>query len=379
MKKKFLVVSMFAALMLATSCSKDDSENNVEPQPVNTEVVNNATPLVVEKTYPITVKATKKTSVSKISLGDNGTDECFEIGDKLVLTWGADGSVELELIDGAGSTSATFSGEIPESANGQSITAHIGSPITAASRLGYASLTAAVHNCCYLVSNDFTYTAGEDIAPLTLDDQNSYLHFQLAETQTKFDLNIDGNTFTFSDFSNHEIWIAVPGGKKIKGNMISTEGKELESAKVYTVDRTDVVDLGLSVLWCTSNATEQAMKYTDACNNYKEADVQGYRLPTKSDFEELFTVGYSWDYTNKGCVFSNAFASVFFPAKGGILSSNTSTKYDVGDYCLYWSSTPTDKENIAYDMICSYKRNQMVGFAEHFYDWLITIRLVRSL
>jgi len=366
MKKNFLVVSMFAALMLATSCSKDDSENNVEPQPVNTEVVNNATPLVVEKTYPITVKATKKTSVSKISLGDNGTDECFEIGDKLVLTWGADGSVELELIDGAGSTSATFSGEIPESANGQSITAHIGSPITAASRLGYASLTAAVHNCCYLVSNDFTYTAGEDIAPLTLDDQNSYLHFQLAETQTKFDLNIDGNTFTFSDFSNHEIWIAVPGGKTIKGNMISTGGKELESAKVYTVDRTDVVDLGLSVLWCTSNATSNNINYTEASSKYETADAKGNRLPTEEEYQALRAVtpkgGWTQEVNPYGYIFSNDHGSVFFPALGR-------NNEEVNSYGNYW--------------VLGGKRFSVNGADAYFGDESATstlsVRLVRSL
>ncbi len=397
MKKKFLVVSMFAALMLATSCSKDDSENNVVPQPVNTEVVNNGTQPVVEKTYPITVKASKKTSVSKISLGDNGTDECFEIGDKLVLTWGADGLVELELNDGAGLTSATFLGEIPESANGQTITAHIGTPITSTSTLGYTSLADAVHNCCYLVSNkSFTYTAGENIEPLTLDDQNSYLHFQLAESQTKFDLNIDGNTFTFSDFSNHEIWIAVPGGKTIKGNMISTGGKELESAKVYTVDRTDVVDLGtsFSVLWCTTNlgasnpgdygkyyaygeTTGYAygdghdfslVSYTGGDNPLpaeKDAATAalgtGFRMPTSAETTTLCNCAKTWESQNgnNGCKFSTDYGSVFLPTAGFCGGTNRGGESTRG---CFWTSTPDNaKPTYARNLGFSYNDKVYVG------------------
>ncbi len=83
--------------------------------------------------------------------------------------------------------------------------------------------------------------------------------------------------------------------------------------------------------------------------------------------------------TNKGCIFSNDFASEFFPAKGGILATISNSKYAVDEFCVYWSSTPTDRANIAYYMICSKTRLPMNGFAEHYYDWLISVRLVRDL
>lgn len=371
MKKQFLVVSMFAALMLVTSCSKDDSEKNIELQPINTEVVNDGNQAVVEKTYPITVKASKKKSVSKISLGDNETDENFESDDKLVLTWGEDGSVELDLTDGAGSTSATFSGEIPESANGQSVTAHIGTPITSTSTLGYTSLADAVHNCCYLVSNtSFTYTAGEDIEPLTLDDQNSYLHFKLSETQTKFDLNIDGNTFTFSDFSNHEIWIAVPCGKTIKGNMISIGGKELESAKVYTVDRTDVVDLGFEnhTLWKISNEGDNV--------TYANISIpDGYRLPNKTELSTF--IGMTYSIQNNAFSFTTDYGSISFPLMGFMESSGVVRQLNQVGY--YWSSEIDGNKASDLVFITKYKSSETerVTIDSHPKELGFSVRAVR--
>lgn len=345
MKKRFLLISMFAAAMLATSCSKDDNGviQTVEPQPVTIQV---------QKTYPITVKATKKSSVSKISLGSDGYSELFDKDDKLVLTWGSDGSVELPLTNGDGTTSATFSGEIPVTAEGQVITAHIGSPIDATTQLDYNSLEDAVKNVCYLVSQkSFTYTAGADIPQITLDDQNSYLHFKLASTQLKFDLNIDGTDHTFSSFdANNEVWIVVPGGKTIKGNMISVSGKSLNAAKVYTVDRTDVVDLGLSVLWATCNlgatdpgtyGTKYLWGQTPTYNTYYKGNEvslpverdaaceilgadKGWRMPTKAELDELAKVGKDFSTQNGGNTFKNDYGSVFFPIEG--------------DYGFYWAS-----------------------------------------
>ena len=375
MKKRFLLISMFAAAMLATSCSKDDNEENqtVEPQPVTVQV---------QKTYPITVKATKKSSVSKISLGSNGYSELFEIDDKLVLTWGTDGSVELGLTGGEGTTSATFSGEIPETANGQTVTAHIGSPIIATTKLDYTSLEDAVKNACYLVSQEsFTYTAGANIPQITLDDQNSYLHFKLAATQLKFDLNIDGSTRTFSTFDeNNEVWIVVPGGKTIKGNLISVSGKTLDAAKVYTVDRTNVVDLGSSFtcLWATCNlgasnpgdfgnhyawaetttkssynfstykygtSRENLTKYnsTDGKRELETSDDPahaegGWRMPVESELTTLCGQNKTWEIQDghNGYKFYTDYGSVFLPAAGHY--SGTEHR-DANDHGSYLTST----------------------------------------
>jgi len=340
MKKRFLLISMFAAAMLATSCSKDDNGviQTVEPQPVTIQV---------QKTYPITVKATKKSSVSKISLGSDGCSELFDKDDKLVLTWGSDGSVELPLTNGDGTTSATFSGEIPVTAEGQDITAHIGSPIDAKTQLDYPSLEDAVKNVCYLVSQkSFTYTAGADIPQITLDDQNSYLHFKLASTQLKFDLNIDGTNHTFSSFdANNEVWIVVPGGKTIKGNMISVSGKSLNAAKVYTVDRTDVVDLGLSsnTLWKTSNeSNNELVTYANA--NISIPD--GYRLPSKDELKEFTSMSYTiQDHVYS---FTTEYGSISFPLLGhknvsGVLNQSNQVGY-------YWSSDEAEGGK-AFDLV----------------------------
>ena len=210
MKRKFLFVPMFAALLVASSCSKDENtENqNEEPQPVTVQV---------QKTYPITVKASKKSSISKVGLGESttlGYEEVFDRTDELVLSWGngEDESVALGLTGGDGTSEATFSGDIPESADGKIITAYIGEPITAEkTQTSYASLADAVNACSYLVSNStFEYKAGEDIAKITLDEQNAFIEITMSTMQHT--LSFCGNDYTLD--GNGKVWVAVAGGTR---------------------------------------------------------------------------------------------------------------------------------------------------------------------
>ena len=77
---------------------------------------------------------------------------------------------------------------------------------------------------------------------------------------------------------------------------------------LYNANRTDVVDLGLSVLWCTSNATDEQFIFSD-CDKYKAANDKGYRLPTKDEYDKLLAVtpsdGWTTENGTNGWKFSN--------------------------------------------------------------------------
>lgn len=260
MKRKFLFVPMFAALMVASSCSKDENTEiqNEEPQPVTAEV---------QKTYPITVKASKKSSISKVRLGnsrENGYDEVFETTDELVLSWGEGENAEtvsLALTDGDGTSEATFSGNIPVSADGKTITAYIGVPITEAkTKTSYASLADAVNACSYLVSNStFEYKAGEDIAKITLDEQNAFIEITMSTMQHT--LSFCGNDYTLD--GNGKVWVAVAGGTSVYANFF--DSREVAKGTINTINRANLVDLGIDdgILWADANVSS-----TNADHNY---------------------------------------------------------------------------------------------------------------
>ena len=344
MKKRIFLNSIVSGLLLVTSCGKDDETASVNGS-TGTEVEQT----VAQKTYPITIKAKKQSSISKIALGENYT-LTFESTDQLVLK-DADGNEygTLDLQSGAGETTATFSGEIKEDAVGQEIIASIGIELSTVAN-STVSLADAVQKYCYLVAEQtFTYSSAEEgsaIFDLTLADQNAYIAFTVADGQKKVSLKKDGDAnYSWYDVntSTHHAWLAVPGGAKYStrfksANLMAAKGN------IYTVTVTDVIDLGLSVLWCTSNATSSE---TDQ-KTWEDAktlatNIEGYTLPSADNFCELtgektvegVTVSKTekWDGTGteNGVTFSTDYGSVFFPA--AVFNSGYHADYEG----LYWS------------------------------------------
>lgn len=294
MKKRILLISMFASVLLATSCSKEDEAAEfVAPaaQSTDTEVAQSE----VNKTYPITLSVQKQNSISKIALGDDGKALKFESTDKLSLK-DAEGHEYgvLELTNGAGTTFATFSGTIDAAAEGKEIIASIGTELLSVAN-STESLADVVKKYCYLVATEkFTYNADATMPTLTLADQNAYIAFTVADGQKKVSFKKDGDAnYSWYDVntSTHNAWLAVPGGATYSTRFKSAN---LAAAKgnVYTVTVTDVVDLGLSVLWCTSNANspETDQKTWDEAKTLA-ANKTGYDLPSADNFRELTEIG----------------------------------------------------------------------------------------
>ena len=385
MKRKFLFVPMFAALMVASSCSKDENTEiqNEEPQPVTVQV---------QKTYPITIKASKKSSISKVGLGESttlGYEEVFDRTDELVLSWGngEDESVALGLTGGDGTSEATFSGDIPESADGKIITAYIGEPITEAkTKTSYASLAEAVNACSYLVSNStFEYKAGEDIAKITLDEQNAFIEITMSTMQHT--LSFCGNDYTLD--GNGKVWVAVAGGTSVYANFF--DSREVAKGTINTINRAGLVDLGISdgILWTDANVSGQNGTVSgDYCyytfdnagkdiSSPLELPKGGPQNVANNDFAHLYDQCY-WVWTGSGYnIFKSKDANdyqvskgsssdivydastdphIFFPAAGYINISKESPE-QVGTQGMWWSSVAGDaygewRDDLGYYIIC---------------------------
>ena len=416
MKKQFLkFLPIAAALLLATSCSKDDDTNTVidnepsndsEPAPV--EVV--AQPEYVK--IPFSVKVDNGTKLSKISYSEGEgekvtrsfTDDDVDEGNPLKMTITGEyiesGSTLTLKTDGdnfffEGEISVVSGKEDVFNTTGIDLTGTFGTALTAAAT-STTSLLDLMQTCDHQYKAEFKSSTTE---PITIYDQNAYFHFTLAPTQTKMKISIgEYSDFMTNSDGTKEIWIAVAGGTVVSGNLVSTKGLTTAASKIYNADRTDVVDLGpkFSVLWKTANEKggEGAKQYSqddaatsvykdeeyytweNACkfgrmdgDTYTEGTADPYRLPTKAEFEALLPGTWKTQNSVKGREFSTDYGSVFFPAAGYNGGSRA------GSYGNYWSGEP-DGDGRAWALSFS---SGVADVISGRVDYEFSVRLVRGL
>ena len=219
-------------------------------------------------------------------------------------------------------TDGNFSGELTTapSNEGAELTATIilneGCEISSSTK----SIPDLIKKCAHKYTGTFKYKTDEQV---TLTDDRAYIEFTLAEGQKK--VSVNGQWYDV-DLTTHKAYVAVEGNTEVTTRI---KGKEtLPAGKIYTIECTDVVDLGLSVLWCTSNATEsEADQKTWEEAKTLAASKTGYDLPSADNFRELIdgktvdgvTVTKEWksgDGAAAGYTFSTDYGSVFFPAAG---------------------------------------------------------------
>ncbi len=240
---------------------------------------------------------------------------------------------------------------------------------------------------------------------ISLVDQNAYLYFKCADSQTKFVLTVgDGSATDYTpDATTHKIWIAVPGGATVKGYLVSKSGKTAAAGHVITIDRTDVVDLNLSdgLLWMTHNLG--ATNPGDYGNYYAWGDTQGYgssghnfssknysitefsdaataalgstyRMPTSAELTTLSNCSKKWETQNShpGYKFYTDYGSVFLPAAGYCVSSSCER---CGERGFYWSSTPDETTSYARGLFFSSGYTNVSGGYYSFYG--LSVRAVR--
>lgn len=236
MKHFFLkTLPLAAAIVVATSCSKDKDE--VKPEDVTPK----------ESSVTMTFKVGSSAGLSKIGLvednGDFGVALKFDGNE--VITFTDDeglvtGSVTLTSsnLKNDGKTAefnVSFKGEeknIEKFKAGEiKLTASIGSKLTEISSESYSSLEDAIRANSYQLSNaPIGYS--ESLTEITFEEQTAYFEIGLpVKVET---VNINDKDISLNKGRG---WIALPVGTIVTSEALSLNNKEVTAAKIYSVYR----------------------------------------------------------------------------------------------------------------------------------------------
>lgn len=302
MKRTFLrILPLAVAVLLATSCSKDENNDNA--------VVNNGQENVQTKTLPISITVNQK-GLSKLSCA-NGTgvdlQPTFETTDKLAIYNGETFLTDLVIKEGSISEdgkTATFEGKIVADgiADGTELTAKIGTPLTDA--ITATSREDAVQQGCYQISAPFVYSKNGNF--IALEEQNAYIEVvwtNKGNATVEFTVN-DSKTVTLQLNDKGQGWIVVPAGTKFTCAALGlTNETTTAAANIYGINREfsavpkGYVDLGVkvdgkSVYWAQTNLYDEK-KWSELTTDEKN------NMPKQADFEALWNNCY-WQWGNDG-------------------------------------------------------------------------------
>lgn len=261
MKRTFLkFLPIAAAILLATSCSKDnDGDNNVAPAPVETQNIASPTESspAESNAVPFSIKVVTGNSLSKIGYTDNGSivTTKFEESDKgnvVLRVASTDVTIDLTLTEVDAEGVATFEGdwgETPEPAEGTVMDAFFYYNGESSVTSSTSSLTGLMKSCAHLYTGTFKYKTDDKVM---LTDNNAYIEIIMSPLQKDIDLTIGGTPQNFA-MANGKVWIAVADGTTFTTNF--TAEKTCTAGKITTIDRAGFVDLGIpsGILWADKN------------------------------------------------------------------------------------------------------------------------------
>ena len=319
MKRTFLtILPIAAALLLATSCSKDSDDNNVSiidnPQPAETIEQPAEQPAETTVKIPFTVKVGGGESLSKIGYalqkdGDN------DIWNKVTRTFDDDdlatGTHPITLtVNGAetnsGITESTlslkkdddgkfyFEGDITVDAdkkdafNGETGIALVGEFTVSGTALptsNYESLAKLMKSCALTYkTKDGEFTSKS--SSVTLYDQNVYLAIQMSPLQHNIDVTIGETASNYPMNSYGQVWIALAANTAVSTNFLSKDASDVVAGHIYTIDREGFVDLGIEggILWADKNI--------GATNVYDYGDYFAWGETTKKETYNWSTYKY---------------------------------------------------------------------------------------
>lgn len=222
---KFLPIA--AAVLLATSCSKDDNDNVPETQSGIDGVHT-----VYTTGIPFTIRVSTGRSLKKMAY-ENGTEvgsyqPKFEQSDEGKLTMiikDADDVIGNLTLDDA--KTATFSGNLTQQpSSNASLTAEISVP--GSKKSSNVSLAALLATCAHTFLGTFNY--GDENVDLT--DQTSYLAITLPSDETT--VNVNGNECALK---NGKVWVAFNSSEKVHSARLSLFNKQADPGTIYTVTR----------------------------------------------------------------------------------------------------------------------------------------------
>ncbi len=359
MKKTFLrILPVVAAVLLATSCSKDDDGNinSVDtPQTTDANIPTPEQPAEQAKTVkiPFSVKVDGGESLSKITYVatpiEEGSDKVY--WNKVSRTFDDDdlstGEHPISLTvkgaaEGSGITESTipltkgtdgkyyFEGDIEVSSekvadfNGETGIALVGEfsvTGTALPTSSVESLAALMASCSHTYKTkdgDFTSKS----TSITLYDRNVYLAVQMSKLQHVLDVKIGDAALSDCKLnSDGQVWIALEGGKSVATNFLSKSASEVAAGHIYTIDRSGFVDLGISggILWADHNI--------GATNPWDYGDYYAWgETDTKTDYSwSTYRYGSASNALTKYCN-NSSFGNYVFADSYTVLGKYTITE-----------------------------------------------------
>ncbi len=222
---KFLPIA--AAVLLATSCSKDDNDNAPATQSGSDGVET-----VTANTIPFSIRVNTGHSLKKMAY-ENGTEvgsyqPKFEQSDKGKLTMiikDGDNVIGNLTLDDA--KTATFSGNLTQQpSSNATLTAEIS--VSGSKNSSDVSLADLLATCAHTFSGTFTYGAAE----VDLTDQTSYLAITLPSDENT--VNVNGNECALKD---GKVWVAFNSSEKVHSARLSLFNKQADPGTIYTVTR----------------------------------------------------------------------------------------------------------------------------------------------
>ena len=226
MKKNLLkFLPLISAVLLATSCSKDDE--NVQTQ-------NPASQPQTQSTIPFSIRVNTGKPLTKIGYAEDNanpgyynltfTDDDVANGLTLVIKEGGNelGGLKLQ------KDKEIFMGEIDQPSSDQAkLTAEITVGGTVSSVT--TKITDLFASCKHTFKSE-TFTP--DAEEITLTDQNAYLAVSLPAEETL--VSVNGEEYAVA---NGNVWIAFDASQPVQSARLSLFNKQAEPGKIYTVTR----------------------------------------------------------------------------------------------------------------------------------------------
>ena len=248
-----------AAIMFATSCSKDD-DTSVEKQNIDNQNTIESPDDVVS--IPFSIKVNTGKSLTKSLSYDQSFINFVGVDQKMIISCLSNGysDVSGELGLAKDGEWYYFSGDIL--CNKAHVDALTNGDITLTGTYGTAlskpassnvSLDELRQNCAHQYKTEFTFKSEN----IFLTDQNAYLEITMSPLQRVLEVNGEKCTL---DKTSGNVWVAVPSNKALSvGSFLSKDAEDVLPGKIFTINRANCVDLGSqyswrkSVLWVDHN------------------------------------------------------------------------------------------------------------------------------
>ena len=290
MRKNLLkFLPLMAAVMIATSCSKDDDTNTPESEPRS-----DGANTVATETIPFTITVSNGRSLKKMAFKENSnTNEInvsFEKSDEQKLTmriFSNDNSQLWSQLTLTNYKKGIFSGEIDPTLLNTDVYARIDLTPEKPQISSTQSLTDLMDKCIHVFESEVFRL--EEGCTIELSDKTTFYEIIMSPNQHALTFRDGNGQNTVEVNKEGKVWIAC--AQYFSTNFYSNYS---DKGTINTIDRSGYVDLGIySVLWADKNLG--ADNIGDFGNRYAWGELK----PKEEYYEHNYRPGvdyYEYDY-----------------------------------------------------------------------------------